>query len=492
MNARGRPAGMFYQKAPDPAPAHAAARPPAPVKNWRGRVARWFQGDHTLHNSEIIFSAVTRLANSLSAMPIQLYHGTEAVENGLNDLLRYAPNPNMTSCNFFKTLEAARDTSGNSYALKTLDSDWAVTRLDVLDSTRVRPVLTEDTKELWYRILTEDGREIYLHNFYLLHFQFASASGFSGVNPVSVLFNTLGYADNIKHFSVEQLEKGINAAVVLEAPAQLGDQQKTDMVKSFLSVYRETGGNILLLESGVTAKALNLSPVDSKLFEVEKVTRSKVATVYNIPPHMLGDYSDSSFSTMEQQMLEFLTLTMLPIVTLYEQELNRKLLTREQRREGYRWKFDMENLLRADAATKADVNTKAVRSAWKTPNEVRAENGYPMDPDGYGLMASRDLLPLNIAVRRPELLLGRKMTAGVASGETVAQTQPAPSDEISKISLNGAQISSILEITQAVATRAMTRDAALTLLTEAFPFSMAVAERILGEPKLPKQEGGAE
>ena len=156
--------------------------------------------------------------------------------------------------------------------------------------------------------------------------------------------------------SVEQLEKGMNAAIVLEAPATLGDGQKERMIEHFQETYRETSGNILLLESGVTARSLNLSPVDSKLFEVEKITRSKVAMVYNIPPHLLGDYSDSSFSSQEQQMLEFLMLTMLPIVTAYEQEFNRKLLTREQRQQGYRFRFNMDSILRADAATQAEVH----------------------------------------------------------------------------------------------------------------------------------------
>ena len=363
---------------------------------------RWLRGDYTLRNSELIFSAVSRIANALSAMPVQLYKGRSEIKHELNDLIRFEPNPGMTSCQFFKTLEACRCTSGNCYAMKVFTADGTLARLDILDPGRVTAVMERDSGELWYRIVPEAGPEMYVHNYYVLHVPFISTNGFSGVNPVSVLCDTLKYSDSIQAFNVKQLEQGVNAAIVLEAPGNLGEEQKKEMIESFMETYRETSGNILLLESGVVAKALNLSPVDSKLLEVEKITRSKVAMVFNIPPHLLGDYSKESFSSQEQQMLEFLTLTMLPVVTAYEQELDRKLLTRRQRRNGYHFKFDMDSVLRADAATQADVYQKAIRGGWKTPNEVRDKYNDPPDPNGNKLLAARDLTTLQYVVEHPE------------------------------------------------------------------------------------------
>ncbi|MBQ9165869.1 MAG: phage portal protein, partial [Oscillospiraceae bacterium] len=206
----------------------------------------------------------------------------------------------------------------------------------------------------------------------------------------------------------------------------LGDQQKTAMIESFMQTYRETSGNILLLESGVQAKSLNLSPVDSKLFEVEKITRSKVAMVYNIPPHLPGDYSDTSFNSQEQQMLEFLMLTMLPIVRAYEQELDRKLLTKEQRRRGMHFRFDMEAILRADAATQADVDYKAVRSGWKTVDEIRANRYLPALPGGIGKKAlvSQDLATLEYTVNVKPDVLARSINQPVLNPK-----EASPGDE---------------------------------------------------------------
>ncbi len=363
---------------------------------------RFLRSDYTLRNSELIFSAVTRRANALSAMPVQLYRGSTMVKNELNDLIGAEPNAFMTSCQFFKTMEACCCTEGNTYAIKEFDTNGTMLGLKILDPLRVRPILETDSGELWYKITPEQGAEYYLHGFYIIHIPFISTNGIMGVNPVSVLFDTLSYNDEIQQFSASQLKKGVNAQIVVEAPANLGKEQREETIDVLTQTYRDTGGNILLLESGLKANTLNLSPVDSKLFEVEKISRSKVAMVYNIPPHLLGDYSDVSFSSQEQQMLEFLMLTMLPIVTAYEQELNRKLLTREDRRRGMRFKFDMDAILRADAATRADVHQKAIRGGWEKPNEARAEYGRDRDPNGDKLLVARDLTTLEYLIKNPD------------------------------------------------------------------------------------------
>lgn len=390
-------------------------------------IPHWLRGDYTLKNSELIFAAVSRIANSLSAMPIQLYQGAKPVKNDLNDMVAFAPNPLMTSCQFFKTMEACRSTAGDCYALKVYRDYPTLPQLDILDPCRVRPIIEKESKELWWKIAPEEGPEFFVHDYYMVHVPFISTNGIGGISPVSVLFDTLSYSEDIQTFSREQLKKGVNSAIVLEAPATLGKDQRGSMVNDFMETYRETSGNILLLESGVQARPLNLSPVDSKLFEVEKITRSKVAMVYNIPPHLLGDYSDTSFNSQEQQMLEFLMLTMLPIVTAYEQELNKKLLTAAMRKRGYHWKFDMDSILRADAATQAEVDYKAVRSGWKTPDEIRYERNRPALPGGIGKYAlvSQDLATLEYTVQeKPKVLASGTTGTGEPAKEEAQLSAP--------------------------------------------------------------------
>ena len=124
-------------------------------------------------------------------------------------------------------------------------------------------------------------------------------------------------------------------------------------------------------------------------------------------------------------MLEFLTLTMLPIVTAYEQELNRKLLTAAQRKSGLHFKFDMDALLRADAATMAEVNYKAVRSGWMTPDEIRFTKNLPKLPNGIGSypLVSQDLATLEYTVKDKPKVLMRGVNEGGGQSQSQDQTQ---------------------------------------------------------------------
>lgn len=396
---------ILRRKARD-SPSGASSKPPK-----KTRILLWRRTDYTLKNSELIFSATSRIANSLSAMPIHLYKGPEIVNDDLSDLVSFAPNEKITSCQFFKAMEACRCTSGNAYAFKVYDHHDDLVGLELLDPTTVTPMVAEESNELWYRFKVRNGDYLYVHNYYVVHVPFISTNGYIGVNPVSVLLDTLNYSDNIQRFSQDMLEKGINAQIVLEAPSTLGDEQRKQTIADFMDTYKETGGNILLLESGVKASTLHISPVDSQRFEVEKIARSTVAMVYNIPPHLMGDYSGTSFSSQEQQTLEFQTMTMLPIVTAYEQELNKKLLTRKQRNKGYHFKFDMDAILRADASTRAEVDYKAIRSGWSTVDEVRADRGRDPLPGGIGkhALVSQDLATLDYTVNTKPDVLASKM-----------------------------------------------------------------------------------
>lgn len=401
-----------------------APKPPGSTRFVGSFLPRWLRADYTLSNSELIFAAVSRIANALSTMTMQVYEKSKPVYDDLSDLVGFEPNPNMTACQFFRTMETCRCTYGNGYALKVPSLEQTLPYLYPLDPDRVKPIIEKDSRELWYRITPEDGQPYYIHNYHVIHVPFISASGYEGISPISVLQNTLKFQGSIEEFSLNQLQKGISAQVVLEAPANLGEEQKTKMIEDFQATYKETGGNILLLESGVQAKPINLSPVDAKLFECEKMSRSRVAMVYNIPPHMMGDFTDSSYTSQEQQTLEFLTFTMTSIVTLYEQAFSRSLIDRKDRKRGLKMKMDINNYLRADKATMADMHVKGIRGGWIKPNEARRDDGYEDDPNGNELLVARDLTTLSYVVAHPEgsKNTNNEPTKEVKSDQTTSNT----------------------------------------------------------------------
>ena len=61
----------------------------------------------------------------------------------------------------------------------------------------------------------------------------------------------------------------------------------------------------------------------------ERITRSRVANVFNVPVTFLNDTEGQSYSSNEQLMIQFVQMTLTPIVRQYEQEMNRKLLNKK-------------------------------------------------------------------------------------------------------------------------------------------------------------------
>lgn len=382
-----------------------------PLQLWSALINA--QAKNDLRGSEAIYSAVSRIANTLACMPIHLYKNFDRAKGDRREqLLSYAPNPDLTPYQFVMAVEACRDTQGCAYILAVPSDDQTqIERLDVLDPSRVQVLRNSDTRELWYRIALDDGQKATVHGSYMIALHHMTTDGVTGISPIEVLGGTLKYDKQIQDVSLEQLS-GVGDSIILTYPANMAEPQQMAHVERFKKVYNASGRHLIILDGGVTADTIKNSVVDPKVLDVDNITKRKVAAVYNMPPRMLGDATSSGYSTSEQDINEFLKLTMLPIVRQWEEVLNRKLLSYDEIMQGYTFRFDMDALKRGDTAAMADKHSKAVRGAKMTPNEARKEDGMPPLPNGDELLVARDMIPLRVAVEHPELLLGGRVDGG--------------------------------------------------------------------------------
>lgn len=372
-----------------------------------GDFVKWFepynifdrQATDTLANNETIFSAVTRLSNSMASLPLKLYQDFSSVVNTrISDLISNSPNSNMTNFDFIRTMEVHRNVFGNSYVLKKYDKNYQIESLFMLDPTRVTPVIERNTYELYYEVDTDDGR-YFIHNMDIIHVKHIHSSGYKGISPIDVLRNTIDFDGKVKKFSLDQMDSGVKASFILKYASHLSSEKKREALVNFQNFYRNNGG-VILLEQGTEIEEIKRSFIDTKVFEVEKITRSRVASVFNMPVHMLGETQGASYGTMEQLSLEFVQGTIVPIARMYEQEFNRKLLTNQERLRGLSFKFNVNAILRGDIKTRGEFYFKGIRSGWFTPNEVRAYEELPPLEGGEKLYMSRDLSPID---ERPAL-----------------------------------------------------------------------------------------
>lgn len=353
-----------------------------------------------LATNETIFSAVSLLSNTMGSLPLKLYKNYEVVkpsENELARMIEYNPNSYMTMFQWVRCMETLKNIKGNSYAVKEYDYMQQPIKMHILNPDFVIPVIEKDTKDLYYEIRDEDGLR-YVHNSHIIHFSHISTNGYKGINPLNVLKNTIDYDREIKEFSLNQMKNGLKANLIIKLGAKL-DKDSMEEYTEMLGKFQKNG--ILFVDQGKEFQELkNSSFIDPKVFDVENITIARVARVYNIPLHKLLS-EKQNYSSAEQADLEYIKDTILPDIRQDEEELNKKLLTETQRNEGYSWKFNLNGLARADMKTRGDFYFKGIRSAWFTPNEIRALEERPPLPGGDKLYVSRDLIPIEMLENLP-------------------------------------------------------------------------------------------
>ncbi|MCY8609891.1 phage portal protein [Bacillus haynesii] len=389
---------------------------------------RWFQpsgsvfnsrADHTLVSSEAVFAAVSRLSNSISSMPLKLYKEYRPTASASSSLLTDQPNSNMTSEEFINVLEVHRNVHGNGYAMKKYNSRYQVEALEILDPLRVFPVYEEETKELWYQVFGDTG-VFYVHNLNMIHVHTTTKDGKTGISRLDVLRGTLDFDAEVRSFSLEQMD-GAKLSFILKLDANLDEEKLQRAYESFQTFYKDNGG-VLIQEAGTELKQIQKNFIDKNVFDVDKVTRSRVASVFHLPLFMVGE-SEGNGATQKTEELysNFVKGTILPIVRHYEAEFDRKLLTLEERKSGHYFKFNMNALLRADTAVRGNFYQQGIRSGFLTPNEVRAWEELPPLPGGDVLLASKDLFPL-------EQVAQQRVTDESSPGEPSGHSLPEKED----------------------------------------------------------------
>ncbi|MGF9978683.1 phage portal protein [Viridibacillus arvi] len=381
--------------------------------DWFGRTF-WGVDNSQLVTNETIFSVISRLSNTLSALPLKLYNKYDLTVNQAADVLINEPNSNMSGFDLINKIEVSRNEKGNGYAIIQRDIRMQPETIIPLDASYVEEFLNNDDGELWYKIQANSGT-IYVHNMNMLHVKHISgASRWRGINPIEVLKNTLKYDKAVQEFSLSEMEK--KESFILEYGANVKDDIRQKIIDDFKRFYKENGG-ILFQEPGVNLKEIQRKYVASDTLASERITRSRVANVFNVPVSFLNDNEGASYGSNEQMMIQFVNMTLLPIVRQYEHEFNRKLLTKKDRQDGLYFKFNLGGLLRGDTAARTNFYQAMLRSGGMKPDEVRQlEDLPPIGGKANELWISGDLYPM-------EMDPTQRKTTSTKGGEQNGQTE---------------------------------------------------------------------
>jgi HK97 family phage portal protein len=172
-------------------------------------------------------------------------------------------------------------------------------------------------------------------------------------------------------------------------PGRLKDRQKftEEFNKAYGSV--ENAHKTLVIDDGAKWVATTIPPDDAQFLETRKFQRSEIAAIYRVPPHLIGDLERATFSNIEHQSLEFIQYSMLPWMTRFEQEFNRKLLG-----DGYFCRFLVAALLRGDMKSRYEAYNTGLRAGFLNQDEVRELEEMNPIPGGDVYRVQAQMVPL--------------------------------------------------------------------------------------------------
>ena len=115
---------------------------------------------------------------------------------------------------------------------------------------------------------------------------------------------------------------------------------------------------------------ISIAPEQAQFLETRKFQINEIARIFRVPPHMLADLEKSSFNNIETMSIEFLKYTIEPWLIRWEQEMHRKLLS-ESEKDMVFMKFNVEDLLRGDYASRMQGYATSIQNGWMSVNDIR-------------------------------------------------------------------------------------------------------------------------
>lgn len=460
---------LFQRNNPTPSESrfHPSQEPPDWFTRWFGGGWETTTGISVTPDSALGITAywacVRVLAETLAMLPFGVYQKNgrerrEASDHYLHTVLHDQPNPEMTSFEFRETLMGHLATWGNAFA----EIDWTnagrVRGLWPIPPNRVK--LDRVNGQLVYIVTlpkpdAQGRRELALPAYRVWHLRGLSSNGLVGLTPVQLHKQALGLTLAAEEFGARWFGNGAIPGGVLEAPGALNDKAYSRLTKSWDEAHGglSNAHRTALLEQGVKYHQIGIPPEDSQFLETRKFQVSEIARMHRMQAHKIGDLEKATFSNIEHLGIEFVTDTMMPWFVKWEQSAKRYLLLPSERAERYYTKFNVNALLRGDAASRAAFYDIMRRNGVYNADDILEKEDENPLPDGKG---QAYWMPLNMLEVGDHLTPNPSPKSGEGGG--------TPENIESVKGLNGAQIKAAIDILTALVAGTMVKGAAIELL----------------------------
>ena len=351
-----------------------------------------------------VWAAIRILSESVSQLPISLI---ERLDNGdklnrkdhfLYRLIHNKPNEYITYFSFMQKIMYDLCINGNSYVKIQRNGSGRPVALYPLTFTDIEIKEYEETYFYFDRNTSET-----IDYDDMLHFKIMTQDGMIGVSPIDTCANSISWGLGLEQYGNSYFQNGAKVSGVLQTDRALSTEAIDRLKNSFDMNYSQIGdaNKTLILEEGLKFNTISLSNEASQFLSSRQFSIEEIARIFNIPPHLLRDLSKSSFNNIQEQSREFVQYSLMPYLTMIEQEMTCKLFKKNEMGKLF-IEFNTNALLRGNPKERADYYRTMLNIGAMTINEIRQKENMNRVDDGDNLFMQLNMATLDNIVGNNE------------------------------------------------------------------------------------------
>lgn len=336
------------------------------------------------------FGCVTRPAADIAKLCLRLMARQDTgiwleSENPAYSPFLRKPNHFQTMQQFVECWMISKASRGNTYALKERDKRGVVVRQYILDPDRVTPLVAMDGS-VFYELRQDDlshvpvsvqaipASEIIHDRYNCLFHPLVGVSplyscGLSSRQGLEILRNSTRFFENMSRPSG-----------ILTAPAKINDETAARLKREWEQNFGKGKiGKVAVLGDAMKYEGMAVTPVDAALVDQLKVSGEQICTAFGVPAFMVGVEKPPSVENVQALWQMYYSQCLQGLIEAFERVQDDGLGLQYLK---WRTEFDLDDLLRMDSKTLAEVEGVKVQRGISAPDESRAKFNLPPVPGG--------------------------------------------------------------------------------------------------------------
>lgn len=324
-----------------------------------------------------VFSAVSLISDTISTLPVDSYIRRDGARFPYRPRPLWVTKPDVDTTKeaFYGSIIVSLLLDGNAFVRVYSNRKGEVINLVVLNPMKVE-IERNGLGRVMFRV---EGEERLLSTEDIIFIPDVVRPGhIRGISRVEALKDNFGLAMALENYAARFFGQGATTQGIIEYPGKLTQVQAEELRESFDNRHKgwrrshRTG----ILSNGAKYVQTSVDPEKSQALDARRMAVEDVARAFNVPPHLLGLPGTTSYASVEQNNLAWVTHSLRPIVQKLESAFS-PLLARSPGGENAFIKFSLDGLLRADINSRMSAYSIGLQSAFLTINDVRRYEDLP-------------------------------------------------------------------------------------------------------------------